>query len=282
LRTAPSRAVADQWSLVLTSQRISSKLERRPAGWTLLVGPRDVEVAAQALDAYERENPDPATARLPRIDYGRTWAGFAMATLLVAFFWITGPRDPNVFWFREGSASAQRILDGELYRTVTALTLHSDMGHLLANAVSCALFATAVCWSMGPGLGWWLILLSGACGNGLNAMVHGAGHSSVGASTAIFGAVGLLGGLQLVRKHRLGFRGKRAWAPIAAGLALLAMLGTGKGTDLSAHLLGFVSGAVLGVLGVLGVPRPPAGRAQGLLLASALAAIVVCWRLALA
>jgi membrane associated rhomboid family serine protease len=281
LATASTRAAAEQWVLVLASQRISSKLERGPEGWAILVGARDAEAAARALAAYERENPDPVSAQVPRIDYGRTWAGFAMAALLVAFFGVTGPRDPAVFWFREGSASAELILRGELWRMVTALTLHADLGHVLANAVSCALFATAVCWSMGPGVGWCLIILAGAGGNGLNALVHASGHSSVGASTAIFGAVGLLTGLQLVRRRRLGFRGRRAWAPIAAGLALLAMLGTGKGSDLSAHLLGFLCGAVLGVVAVLGMLRAPARGTQSLLLLCALAAVVYCWHLAL-
>jgi membrane associated rhomboid family serine protease len=233
------------------------------------------------LDAYERENPDPAAEPARRVEYGPTWAGFFMAGLLGAFFLVTGPRDPNVDWFREGSAAAERILQGEVWRTVTALTLHADLGHILANAAACALFATAVCRSVGPGLGWWLILLAGALGNALNALAHGSHHTSVGASTAIFGAVGLLTGLQLVRRHRLGFRGRRVWAPIAAGLALLAMLGSSAQSDLSAHLFGFLSGTVLGVPAALGTRRIPARGTQAVLLLSAIATVVACWQLAL-
>ena len=44
-------------------------------------------------------------------------------------------------------------------------------------------------------------------------------HSSVGASTAVFGAIGLLGGVAWIRRRRRGQRGSRAWAPVAVEAA---------------------------------------------------------------
>jgi membrane associated rhomboid family serine protease len=42
---------------------------------------------------------------------------------------------------------------------------------------------------------------------------------------------------------------RRRWFPVVAALALLALLGTeGKNTDLGAHLFGFISGALLGLI----------------------------------
>jgi membrane associated rhomboid family serine protease len=267
---------------VLSSQGIDCRLSRTPRGWSLEVEEEEAERARRLLEADDRERARATVLRPRSPEYGPTWAGFVGAGLLAAFYLITGPRDPSVAWFERGSASARAIVEGEIWRTVTALTLHADVGHILANAASCALFATAVCRLLGPGLGLVLILLAGALGNGLNAWVHGSGHSSVGASTAIFGAVGLLGGVGLAWKRRLGVRWRRAWAPLAAGLALLAMLGTGEGTDLSAHLLGFVSGVGLGIAAGVALPRPPAPRPQVLLVVAALGVVVGCWTVALA
>src|SRR5438132_399884 len=79
---------------------------------------------------------------------------------------------------------------------------------------------------LGPGLGTWLVLLAGAGGNALNAWVHVAHHTSIGASTAVFGALGILGGLQFGR-----LRGRRrAWLALAATLALLALVGSDERT----------------------------------------------------
>ena len=99
----------------------------------------------------------------------------------------------------------------------------------------------------------------------------------------MFGAVGLLAGQSLLNYRRSGARGYRAWAPLAAGVALLAMMGTGgERTDFAAHLLGLVSGGVLGAVAAFTVPRPPSKPIQAVLLLASAAAVALCWTLALA
>src|SRR5207237_567665 len=79
---------------------------------------------------------------------GNTFAAVGLAVLLCAFYYVTGPRAPAAAgidpWFERGSAVAARILGGEWWRAVTALTLHANLAHLLANAVACGLFAAAL------------------------------------------------------------------------------------------------------------------------------------------
>jgi membrane associated rhomboid family serine protease len=282
IRSTPARALVDQWALVLSSQRIRSRIARAQDGWSLIVSSDDADRAAGVLGLWERENPKPGPKPPPLPEWGPTRVGLGMAGLLVAFFVVTGPRRPGVSWFERGSATAELILEGEWWRTVTALTLHADLAHIAANAVTGALFATAVCRWVGPGVGGALILLSGILGNALNALARGEDHSSVGASTAIFGAVGLLGGLGLVRGMRLGLRRGQVWAPFAACLGILAMLGTGERTDVWAHLFGFGSGAFLGVLAAPAVRRPPSGITQAALGVLALGVVIGCWMIALA
>ncbi|MRR35036.1 rhomboid family intramembrane serine protease, partial [bacterium] len=117
-----------------------------------------------------------------------------------------------------------------------------------------------LCREVGSGLAWSLILGSGILGNLVNASLHFSGHVSVGASTAVFGAVGVLAATSVVRHHH---HLQRRWPlPAAAGMALLTVLGTGgEHTDLGAHLFGFLWGVCLGavaeyLVGRFGRPNP--------------------------
>ena len=88
----------------------------------------------------------------------------AMAGVLVAAYLATGSRVGESFAFRAGAANAARILAGEWWRTATALTLHADLSHLVANVTAAALLGAAVCRTIGPGLGMALIVASGILG----------------------------------------------------------------------------------------------------------------------
>jgi len=198
------------------------------------------------------------------------------AALMILFFRATGPAS-DAWWWKAGRASVDLIHRGEAWRAVTALTLHVDPAHVLSNAAAALVFVTAVGRLLGPGLGCLLVLLAGAGGNLLNAALRAAPHYSVGASTAIFGAIGLLGGLEAGRRRRR----PRAWVPIAGSLALLAMLGTGAHADLLAHLSGVLVGAVLGVaVGLTAIPVPGA-LTQTLLSLCALGLIAASWLMTL-
>jgi membrane associated rhomboid family serine protease len=281
-RLASTRRVADEWALVLIAEGLSPTVVRVRGGFALRVPERQEEQAAEILEAYARENRPPEPPPADPVVSGQLVAGFAVSVGLLAFFLVTGPWSRETVWFERGSADSHKILLGEVWRSVTALTLHADLAHVMANAIAGALFLTAVCRSWGQGLGCALVLASGAGGNLLNAWFRGGFHVSVGASTAVFGAVGILGGVGLVRRRRRGSRGRRSWAPVAAALALLAMLGSaGERVDFAAHLFGLLVGGVLGILLALAVSRPPGALAQWSLGAAAIALIALCWSLAL-
>ena len=281
LRLTAERERADEWGLVLASAGIASRTEMQGSRCAVITASEDAVRAEATLAAYERENPArPAVAAAPR-EYGLTYAGVVIGLLLLAFYAVTGPRDAGGVWFRRGSATAELIVRGEVWRTVTALTLHADLAHVAGNALFGALFATALCRAVGPGVGVWLMLLTGAAGNALNALLHGSRHSAVGASTAILGAVGSLGTLQFVRRSRLQVTRWRTWAPIAAALGLLAMVGMGSDTDFLAHGFGFLVGSVLGLAAGRALRHPPGGLAQATLEFLALGAVVACWYVAL-
>jgi rhomboid protease GluP len=276
LRSARDARTIEEWGLVLAAAGIAHRLERSAEAWGLVVAVRDADRARAALAAYESENRAARDAVPETSEYGKTRIGLWLAALLGAFHALASPA-----WFEAGAASAQRIAAGEAWRTVTALSLHVDLPHLVGNAVACALFAGALGRALGPGVTVMLLLLAGAGGNALNALLRGGPHSAVGASTAIFGAIGILGGLAFVRRHRSRALQRRAWLPIAGSLALLALLGTGDRADLGAHLFGLLVGSGLGIATAWVVRLPPGRLAQGGLALAAGAAFGGCWLVAL-
>jgi membrane associated rhomboid family serine protease len=160
-----------------------------------------------------------------------------------------------------GTASSEAIKGGEVYRALSALFLHADIGHLAGNLLFGAVFLHLVARHIGTFRAWLGVLVAGSLGNCLNAYVHfSASHYSIGASTAVFGAIGLLVALPL----GFGFRYAkeflvRAWVlPVMVGLVFLAWFGTGSDrTDTSAHLMGFVCGLPAGLLAGFLIRRQP-------------------------
>jgi membrane associated rhomboid family serine protease len=281
LRVTGDQQLAEEWELVLLAQGLSPSLRRSPDGVVISVPQAEVDRALASLSAYERENPRKLAERVAPMASGSLLVGVTAALMLMLFFFVTVQWLSALSWFARGSADAERILQGELWRTVTALTLHADVAHALSNAVAAALFLSAVSSIMGAGLGGALVLLAGAGGNLANAFLHGSPHVAVGASTAVFGAVGLLGSLGMIRRRRRALSRWRAWLPVAAALALLGMLGSGgQRVDIWAHLFGLLVGAALGILIALLTPRPPGLGIQWACGTAAVAAVIYCWTVA--
>jgi membrane associated rhomboid family serine protease len=175
-------------------------------------------------------------------------------------------------------AVSDRIMDGDLFRTVTALMLHSGLVHLMGNMVGIALFGTAVCGVTRPGVGWLMVLLTGALGNLVNAAVQSPVHRSIGASTAVFGAIGLLSAFQFWSKYRRPGHRLKAWLPLAGGLALLGILGTsGVRTDVMAHLFGLVAGLLIGTPYILFIHRPLPDKHQTIAWCITVGILVLAW-----
>jgi rhomboid protease GluP len=282
LRVTPDSRLADEWALVLITQGLSPSLHYDEGGLVLSVPAAEVEMALAGLAAYEKENTAPVQSQNRADDFASLIAGIIVAGVLILSHAVVVKWKEAAPWFDRGSAEASRILDGELWRTVTALTLHADLVHLFSNAVAAAIFVAALSSLVGAGLAVALLVISGACGNLANALLQGSSHIAIGASTAIFGAVGVLGTVGLVRRRREPGRRRGAWIPVAAALGLLAMLGTGTGrTDVLAHLFGFFCGAVLGIPVALFFPAPPGRLTQWTCAGATAGLLIYCWSLAL-
>jgi rhomboid protease GluP len=284
LRQTDDAAKAGDWALVLAAAGVAHELRQIDGGaFVLLVDDAEGGAAGRALDAYDAEsraNPEP-----PAHVEGKSALGIAVAILLLGFHLVAGARDVTApsAWFAAGSASAERIMQGQWWRAVTALTLHGDLMHLFGNALASLIFIAAVGRWLGSGVGAALILLAGAAGNLLTAAVDRTRYVSVGASTATFAALGIMAGLQVVRRSRHRRLTRRAWLlPIGAGLGLFAMLGVGPNADVLAHLFGLGAGCVVGIAAGIAVRRRAAPFIQAALAVATAAAVAGAWLLAFA
>jgi membrane associated rhomboid family serine protease len=260
-------------------------------GWVLIVRDEDYAHASTSIDRYEAENRDWPPRRVrERARHAPSIVAPVLFAALAFFFLVTGPAGlDHAGWFRRGKAVSDLVLGAEPWRAVTALTLHADGTHVLGNVVSGSIFASAVQRRLGPGGAAFAVVASGTLGNVANALFHHVtgqgGHASIGASTAVFGAIGLLASTQLGLDHAHA-SGQRRTAhevitPIVGGLALLGALGANPESDVGAHVFGLLAGMVLGLGAALILRKTrPSAWVQWALGAAALAIVLVAWGLA--
>ena len=268
---------------MLAAVGIDCRLVPRGGAIGLSVAPPDAARARQQLAAYAQENrrrrPPPALRGLME------GADGVLAYCAVLLF-LHGASSRQAFsqdWLSAGAAQAGLIVEGEWWRTLTALGLHADLGHLASNLAFGSLLGLLLAQLLGAGLAWLAILLAGALGNALNALLHPAAHTAIGASTAVFAALGILAALTWSHRAPLWRYGLRRWLPLAAGVMLLAYMGMGgERTDIGGHFAGFATGAASGVgLAYAGQRVPQGTGAQWAFGSAALALFTLAWLLAL-
>jgi membrane associated rhomboid family serine protease len=277
------RGELNELVLVLAAQSIPSSVRWDGGLWVLSVPADSLTRARLELEAYRVESRLRRSARAPVSAEGRPWPGIAIFTAaLLAMSLMAPAMSFGIDWLALGRMDGGRMLAGEWWRPVTALMLHADAAHLLGNVAFGGFFAYSVTRYLGAGLGWFAIVAAGALGNTLNGLLAGVAHRSIGASTAVFAALGLLSAYLWRRGFRSDASRRERLAPVIAGIGLLAFTGTGGvDTDIGAHLLGFLSGFAGGlVVARTGVPR--ARTVQALFAAAAAAIVVAAWGFALA
>lgn len=279
---ARQRRACEERALVLTAIGIASIISVRPFGYILQVEEPDVPLAEVQLKLYEAENrvPVPPPAPLP---HRHAWLGSLLyAACLLAVARVISDGLVRLDAFDTGVLDAARVQHGQWWRAWTALTLHLDGPHLAANLGAGVWFGYLAGRYIGTGTAWFLIVTGAALANLTEGLLGPPDHRSVGASTAVFTALGLMAAYSWRERLQPRQRWASRWAPLIAGVILLGWLGSGEGTDVIAHLLGFCVGALLGATAAVPAARRLLDRIPGWLAGfGALASLAIAWGLAL-
>ena len=291
------RADCDERALVLAAIGIAATIHYDGLQYTLEVDAADAARATTQLGQYELERRPPPPPLPPPPRYPYAWVGCVgyAATLLGIGLAVS-----NGVWrldaFELGALDAGRVQHGQWWRAWTALTLHLDGAHLTANLVAGVWFCYLAAAQVGSGSAWLLIVTGAACANLLEGLSGPPGHLSVGASTAVFTALGLLAAHSWRLRSSYTQRWAVRWAPLVGGIVLLGWFGSGGGggdgdvdaaaatqVDVVAHATGFLVGGVLGALAA----RPALQRLldrvpQWISGLAALGSIAIAWCCALA
>ena len=271
-------------ALVLAAVQIPHQVIQDQAGYALIV-PAEVSAnAVRELELYDDENPPLAPKPRRTVPYQDPLPGIFGYVLVVGIVaWLAGSTALSENWLQAGRVDGELIRNGEWWRLFTALTLHSGVSHLAGNLVFGTVFGLFAGRLVGSGVGWFSIIVCAAFGNFLNTMLLESTHRSIGASTAVFAALGLVAGFvwraKLMSQERWSYR----LGPIVGGLALLMYTGTGDAnTDVGAHLMGFVSGFAGGMILTNVIDRLSSVRLQLASGALALGLLIAAWTAALA
>ena len=250
-------------AFMLHAVGIASAIARDGGEFVLLVDVADADAAGEHLRQYELErlNKPPPPPPLPKL-HPHAWAGslgYALVVIGVALAVSNG------FWrldaFDVGELNSGLVQQGQWWRVWTALTLHLDGAHLAANTVAGIWFGYLASRLIGVGNTWLLVVVGAGVANWIEAYFGPSKHLSVGASTAVFTALGLLSAYSWQTRLAYPQRWALRWGPLIAGVILLSWTGTGgqsldqpesggggQSVDVLAHALGFGMGLCAGAV----------------------------------
>ncbi|MEE8302585.1 MAG: rhomboid family intramembrane serine protease, partial [Candidatus Tectomicrobia bacterium] len=153
-------------SLVLAAVDIDHHVESNGDEWCLYVPVEKELTALEELQSYQLENVPKIVHRPKVVTFDSGWIG--VLGYLTVIWLLPSLEAASVFdldWRGAGRMQAGLVMDGQWWRTITALTLHADLAHILANSLFGAVFGLFVGRYLGSGFGWLLVLLAGALGN---------------------------------------------------------------------------------------------------------------------
>ena len=280
---AARKQVCLERALVLKALGIDYEIRDTVDGCELVVPISCETEAKEQIRLYDAENTPPLQGTRQLVLKGDGAAGvMGYFLVLLIVFYLQHTLAFDVDWLDAGRMDVEQVHKGEWWRTFTALMLHVDVGHLISNIFFGSFFGIFLGQYLGSGTAWAIILIAGACGNALNTLIQTAHHRAIGASTAVFAALGILSAFGCIHGWVAIGSWPRRWASVIGGIVLLAFIGTGSvRTDVTAHLAGFVVGLAFGfVLGKFYSYLPSQQYVQMFIGVATLAWIVWIWRIA--
>ena len=225
------------YGLVLLSQGIAFRLARSESGpFEIYVVPEEEARAIQQLDLYRKENP-PKEENPPlplTLSIQPAWVLLVPVVCTILDF---GNFVDRIHY--AGLSDADKILRGEWWRTITALTLHGDARHLASNLLSGYIVLNLMSYRLPLARMVPFLAVASAVANFFVAL---------GYSTFVFAAIGALAVIEFRLMPRESHGMLRRFAPLCGAASLAVFLGLGENADILGHAYGFIAGCICGLI----------------------------------
>ena len=233
-------------SLVLLSQGISHRIDRSEDGpFQIFVEPEKRRTAQFQIRLYHRENP-PRTDNPPlplKFTFQPLWVlSVPVFCTLLDFSGAISQMN------NAGIADAGKILRGEWWRTITAMTLHGDSRHLAGNLVSGFLALSLLHYRIPLAKLVPFLAVASAVANFFVALTVQTNFRSLGFSGFVFATIGCLAVIEFRLMPRETHGMLRRFAPLCGAASLAVFLGLGENADILGHLYGFIAGLLCGFI----------------------------------
>ncbi len=234
------------YSLVLASQGIPHHIRRDDRGPYLVAVRFDLlDSAEEQIALFQKENP-------PRKENPPLALRLAVSPLLVllvpSLFTILQFSSYGSRFYHSGVSDAEKILAGDWWRPITALTLHGDAHHLVSNLVSGYIVLNLLAFRMPLSRIVVPLAVASSVANFLVACSIRSDFRSLGFSTFVFCALGALATIEFRLVPRESRGALRRFAPLCAAILLAVFLGIGEHSDILAHFYGLLLGIGVGFL----------------------------------
>jgi rhomboid protease GluP len=156
------------------------------------------------------------------------------------------PFFPRVWIFETFSGVNLYVAEGEVWRLLTPIFLHSGFTHLLFNSFSLVLFGPALESIVGKYRFITIYLLSGIGANIATYLLQPLTYTHVGSSGAIFGLFGFYLAIISFKKNMLS----RENSQLIKTIAILSIIMTflQSNINVTAHIFGLITGYLIGAI----------------------------------
>ncbi len=165
---------------------------------------------------------------------------------IVLYLLTALPIFPNQLLFELFAGVNLFIMQGEIWRIVTPIFLHSGFSHFLFNSFSLVIFGPALEKMIGSKRFTIVYLVTGISANIATFFLEPLTYIHVGSSGAIFGIFGYYISILVLQKHRMSKDNKQLLVTIT--VISIIMTFVQPNINVTAHLFGIISGFLIGVI----------------------------------
>lgn len=165
---------------------------------------------------------------------------------IVLYLFTVLPIFPKTWLFEHFAGVNLYIVEGEVWRLVTPIFLHSGFPHMLFNSFSLVLFGPGLERMLGKRMFILLYLATGILANVATLILKPLTYTHVGSSGAIFGLFGIYLAMTMFRRELLTRENSQVILTIAAIGLIMTFLQ--PNINVTAHIFGLISGFILGAI----------------------------------